>query len=241
MLLTVECPDELLDVVAVPAVMTAPGVALEAVEEVPAGPWLAALLDSVEVAKLSEWDLPAYLRACARVQAWAAARLSDGVAELASRPGGFGADKEVALALREPVGAAQRRVHHAKRLRRLLPTTRRLFRWGVLSDKHVEAMVEATGTVDDAGLLAAVEDRVLTSPGALAKTARELSRAARQGLTRLDPDGAQDRARAAREQADVALLPGEDGMAMVVVDAPVEQGACQLVCVSRPVDGHRMW
>src|SRR3954466_7469600 len=133
MMLTVECPDELWDVVSLPAVMTSPGVRLEAVEEVPAGPWLAAGLDSIDVWQLSEWDLPAYLRACARVQAWAAARLSDGVPELAARAGGFGADKGVALALREPVGAAQRRIHHARRLRRMLPTTRRLFRRGQLS------------------------------------------------------------------------------------------------------------
>src|SRR5436305_1032286 len=148
MYLTIECPDELFADVALPAVMTGRGVQLEAVEEVPAGPWLAAVLDCVDPRALSEWDLPAYLRACGRVQAWAAARLSDGVAELASRPGGFGADKEVALALREPVGAAQRRIHHARRLRRLLPTTRRLFRSGAISEKQADAIVEATSGVE---------------------------------------------------------------------------------------------
>src|SRR3954454_4435004 len=149
MFLTIDCPDELLGEVCLPTVMTGPGVRLEAVEDVPAGPWLAALLDSINPTALSEWDLPAYLRAGSRLQAWAAARVSDAVAELASRPGGFGADKEVALALREPVGAAQRRVHHARRLRRLLPRTRQLFRRGELSDKHVDALVETTATVDD--------------------------------------------------------------------------------------------
>jgi len=223
MFIMVDCPDELFTDVALPGVMTGRGVQLEAVEEVPAGPWLAALLDRVEPRALSEWDLPAYLRACARVQAWAAARLSDGVAELAARPGGFGADKEVALALREPVGAVQRRIHHARRLRRMLPTTRRLFRWGQLSEKQVEAMLEATSTVQDPDLAIAVEDKVLTATGALAKTARELGRAARQALTRLDPEGAQDRARAAREQADVVFHPGEDGMAATVMDGPVEE------------------
>src|SRR3954451_14441260 len=178
MFMTVDCPDELFGDAAVPAVMTGTGVRLEAVEDVPAGPWLAALLDLVDPRTLSEWDLPAYLRACARVQAWAAARLSDGVAELASRPGGFGADKEVALALREPVGAAQRRIHQAQRLRRMLPTTRRLFRRGQLSEKQVEAMLEATSTVQDPDLAIAVEDKVLTATGALAKTAREVGRAA---------------------------------------------------------------
>src|SRR4051795_2876030 len=223
MFIMVDCPDELFTDVALPGVMTGRGVQLEAVEEVPAGPWLAALLDRVEPRALSEWDLPAYLRACARVQAWAAARLSDGVAELAARPGGFGADKEVALALREPVGAVQKRIHHAKRLRRMLPTTRQLFRSGALNEKQADAIVEATSGVQDAGLAAAVEDKVLTSQRALAKTARELARAARQALTRLDPDGEHERSRAAREQADVVFHPGEDGVAVTVVEGPVEE------------------
>jgi hypothetical protein len=206
-----------------PVLMTAQGAALETMESVPAGPWLAATLDDIDLKRLSEWDLPAYLRAAARVQAWAAALLSDAIAEMASREDGFGADKEVALALREPVGAAQRRVHYAKRLRRLLPETRRLFLRGDLPEKHVTALIDATGDVHDPALVAAVEDRVLGSQGALAKTARELHRAARRALTRLDPAGAQDRARAAREEADVTLHPSDDGMSMVVVDAPVEQ------------------
>src|SRR4051794_22731296 len=183
MFMTVDCPSELFTDTGIPAAMTGAGVWLETVEDVPAGPWLAALLDLVDPRTLSDWDMPAYLRACARVQAWAAARLSDGVAELASRPEGFGADKEVALALREPVGAAQRRIHHAKRLRQILPTTRRLLRSGAISEKQAEAIVEATSGVKDAELATAVESKVLTAQGALAKTARELARATRQALT----------------------------------------------------------
>jgi len=206
-----------------PVLMTPEGAALETMESVPAGPWLADAIDDIDVTRLSDWDLPAYLRAAARVRAWAAAQLSEGIAELASRTGEFGADKEVALALREPVGAAQRRVHYALRLRRLLPATRRLFLRGDLSEKHVDAVIEATGGVDDAELLAAVEDKALASAAGRAGTARELHRATRRALTRLDPAGAQDRARAAREHADVTLLPGDDGMSAVIIDAPVEQ------------------
>src|SRR4051795_11005084 len=146
-----------------PALMTADGAALESMEHVPAGPWLADAIDDIDVTSLSDWDLPAYMRAAARVQAWAAAKLSDAIAELASRGGGFGADKEVALALREPVGAAQRRVHYARRLRRLLPETRRLFRHGELDQRHVDALVEATGSLQDPDPIAAVEDKVLSS------------------------------------------------------------------------------
>jgi hypothetical protein len=223
MFLMVDCPEQLFTDGLIPAVMTGVGVRLEAVEDVPAGPWLAAVLDGIDLRELSEWDLPAYLRACARMQAWSAARISDGVAELAVRPGGFGADKEVALALREPVGAAQRRIHHARRLVRLLPTTRRLFRSGAISQKQADAIVEATAGVEDAELATAVEDKVLTGQGAMAKTARELARAARQALTRLDPAGAEDRARAARQEADVVFIPGEDGMATTTIEGPVEE------------------
>lgn len=42
-------------------------------------------------------------------------------------------------------------------------------------------------------------------------------------LNRLDPHGAQDRARAARERADVIFLPGDDGTAATIVDGPVEE------------------
>ena len=206
-----------------PAMMTAEGAALETMESQPAGPWLADWIDEIDLKQLSDWDLPAYLRAAARVQAWAAALLSEGIAEMASREDGFGADKEVALALREPVGAAQRRVHYAKRLRRLLPETRRLHLRGDLPEKQVHAMIEATDGINDPTLVGAVEAKVLGSPGALAKTARELQRHARRTLMRLDPDGAQERARQARQQADVTLYPADDGMAAVLVDAPVEQ------------------
>ncbi|HET6818419.1 MAG TPA: DUF222 domain-containing protein [Mycobacteriales bacterium] len=223
MYLMVDCPDELFTNAVVPVAMTGAGVRLEAVEDVPAGPWLAAVLDSIDPRSLSEWDLPAYLRSSARLQAWAAARVSEGVAELASRPGAFGADKEVALALREPVGAAQRRIHHARRLRQMLPTTRRLFRRGVLSEKQVDAIVEATSGVMDGDLAVGVEDKVLTSQGALWKTARELARAARQALTRLDPEGQQERSRTARAEADVVFHPGDDGVAAAVVEGPVEE------------------
>ena len=223
MYLTVECPDRLFADVALPGVMTNRGVQLEAVEEEAAGPWLAAVLDCIDPKSLSEWDLPAYLRACARMQAWAAARMSDGIAELASRPGGFGADKEVSLALREPVGNVQKRIHHAKRLRSILPTTRQLFRSGELNEKQADAIVEATSGVNDADLAAAVEEKVLTSHGALAKTARELARAARHALTRLDPEGEQERARAKRDEADVVFHPGEDGVATTIVEGPVEE------------------
>jgi hypothetical protein len=34
------------------------------------GPWLAAVTDRIDPASLTDYDLPAYLRACDRVRAW---------------------------------------------------------------------------------------------------------------------------------------------------------------------------
>jgi hypothetical protein len=225
MFLSTEAPEELLYGGEIPGVFTGDGCVLEAVEDLPAGPWLAVLLDSVDVSRLTSWELPAYLRACARLEAWAASRKTGAVAEFPSRSDLPGADKEVALALREPVGAAQSRIHFSRRMRRLLPETWRRFREGRLSEKHATAVSVGTAGCDDPQTLARVEERVYGREGALGKTPAELRRDARESLNRLDPAGAQERAREARDHADVIAHPGEDGMSDVVVHAPVEQAA----------------
>src|SRR5438034_135770 len=82
------------------------------------------------------------------------------------------------------------------------------------------AIAVGTAGCDDPETLAAVEERVYGKQGAAAKTAAELRREFRGALNRCDPVGAQQRARRARDHADVALYPDEDGMADVVVHAP---------------------
>jgi hypothetical protein len=209
MFLSTEAPEELLYGGEIPGVFTGDGCVLEAVEDLPAGPWLAVLLDSVDVSRLTSWELPAYLRACARLESWAASRKTGAVAELASRSDLPGADKEVALALREPVGAAQSRIHFSRRMRRLLPETWRRFREGRLSEKHATAVSVGTAGCDDPQTLARVEERVYGREGALGKTPAELRRDARESLNRLDPAGAQERAREARDQAATAKNGGD--------------------------------
>ena len=70
--------------------------------------------------------------------------------------------------------------------------------------------------------MAKIEERVLLH--AATKTPDELARIARNALKRLDPAGAQRRAKAARDQADVAFYPNPDGDGMgdVVIHAPIE-------------------
>ena len=139
---------------------TGPGELLAQLGDEPAGPWLAVLLDGIDPSGLTDLELPEYLRQCARVRAWASAKLTAGVVEISSRPTVTCPDKEVALALCEPAGTAQRRIWIAARLVRRLPRLFARHREGELSAEHVEKVVEATGRVHDRQLLATVEERV---------------------------------------------------------------------------------
>ena len=215
-------PPEFFDAVVVPPAVTLDGELLSALDEAPAGPWLAEMLAGVDRSALTTFELPTYLRMCARMQAWAAAQLAAGVAEFASRPDAVGADKDVAFALREPLGAVHRRIWWGKRLRRLLPRVWRAMAAGDLTERHVTRLIDVTAGVEDPELMAKVEERVL--PHAATKTPDELARVARDALKRLDPAGSQRRAKAARDQADVEFYPNPDGDGMgdVVIHAPIE-------------------
>src|SRR4051812_22646206 len=115
MMMAVEVPAELYDEHPLGAVSTAAGEALAGVADCPAGAWLGVVLESINPTKLSRWDLPTYLAACARQQAWAASMVDSAVAEFASRPPDLNVsvDVEVSHALREPLGVAQRRIGRA--------------------------------------------------------------------------------------------------------------------------------
>src|SRR3954454_16419162 len=127
-------PQEFFDGVPVPPAVTLDGELLGALEDAPAGAWLAQLLDGVDVTSLTTFELPTYLRTAAKVQAWAASCVDSGIAELASRRDvdNVAADADIASALRERL--AQTRIHRALRLRGLLPAFKRAFHRGDLSE-----------------------------------------------------------------------------------------------------------
>jgi len=222
MMLAVEVPAQFYDEHPLGAVATAAGEALAGVVDCPAGAWLGVVLESIDVRELSRWDLPTYVAAAQKQQAWAASLVDTAVAELACRPkdGNVAVDVEIAHALRESLTVAQRRVHRAMRLRRFLPAFKAAFSRGELSELDVEMLVRATNGCDDLQLLAKVQERTLANRAN--KTARELRGYARKILDRLDPDAATRRAKAAREQTDVTLHPSEGGMSAVIADLPVE-------------------
>ena len=213
MMLAVEVPAQFYDEHPLGAVATGAGEALAGVADCPAGAWLGAVLESIDVSTLSHWDLPTYIAAAQKQQAWAASLVDTAVAELASRPrdGNVAVDIEISHALREAIGVAQRRVHRALRLRKFLPAFKAAFNRGEITEYDADQLVRATDGCDDPEVLAELQEKVLANRGG--KTAKELRRYARKVLDRLDPGAASRRAKTARAEADVTLHPGEDGMA----------------------------
>src|SRR3954467_1921762 len=108
-------PQEFFDGVPVPPAVTLDGELLGALEDAPAGAWLAQLLDGVDVTSLTTFELPTYLRTAAKVQAGAAACVDRGGADLAPRGplDTVAADADIARALREPLRLAQTRIYRA--------------------------------------------------------------------------------------------------------------------------------
>src|SRR4051794_29879277 len=214
-------PQEFFDGVPVPPAVTLDGELLGALDDAPAGAWLAQLIEGVRGGSLTTLELASYLRQCARAQAWLGSCVDTAVAELASRRDAHvAADVEVSMALRESLQAAQKRIHRAQRLRGLLPAFKRAFHRGDLSDYDVTQLVDATSCTDDPEILARVQESTLAN--LRGQSGAQLRRYARRLLDRLDPAAANRRARAARAQADVTLQPGEGGVASIVTDQPVE-------------------
>src|SRR3954451_25462625 len=224
MMLMTDAPVELYDEVAIGPASTVDGEMLAHLDEVPAGAWLAVVLESVDRSVLTPLDLLAYQRACARLLAWVSAQQTAAVAQFAACPDpDVAPDVEVGFTLREPRGSAQRRLWQSRRLMTCLPRWWQAMADGELSERHIAKLVEVTATVENPDVLSRLEERVLANIGV--KTPDELARYARDTLKRLDPDGTSRRARKAREEANVTFYPADDGMGEVVMHATIEDAA----------------
>jgi len=225
MMLMTECPEFPQALAVTAGGTTVDGQVLENLLDAPPDPWLAVVLAEVDPARLTSVELPGYLQGWQTLANWAEANLTAAVAELARRPDVQIPDKEVALALCEPAGTASRRVWAALQVTGRLPKLWQAFRAGRLTRRHVEEFVKATARVQDPDILDTAQERVLARAGG--KTPDELRRHARDVINKLDPAGAQQRARdARREQTDVVMYPADDdGMANVVTTQPVEDAA----------------
>src|SRR5580765_2734222 len=182
-------------------------------------------------ARLSDAGLIDALVALHRQAASVQARQAWVLAEFARRrpdqDGGlfdpYGAD-EVALALTLSAGTAHMRVGQAVRLDNELAATRQAWAAGLLDERKVTAICQATQHLDRE-VAARVQDRVL--PDVPHQTLAQLWAALRKAILAADPEGANERYRKAVKGRRVDLYPEDDGMAVLAAMLPAQDAlAC---------------
>jgi hypothetical protein len=215
-------------------------VVLHWVDNAPMQAWSVAMLAEVDPAELSPRDLPAYVRLCDRAEAFMAARKSAGISALAGPKDQlrhFGTIEspanEVCVALHIPLGAAQTEIHRARRLASHLPRTRRLFRDGLITARHVAKIVAGTSGLDTCQC-AQVEAMVLDEAEHI--SVHEFARRVRRAVAKVDPKDFKERHRKAAKQSDVTCDPDEDAMAWLTARMPLPDA----LIVKKAVDHHAL-
>jgi hypothetical protein len=208
------------------------------------GPALAAVLGSIDLAALSDYDLVSYVSATERQAAQLAA-----IDELAQRrerervaAGGQGrwSDEdwtahEVAAELRLSLAGAQSRLHLAESLRRL-PDTFALLATGRLDLTKTRTIVQGVAVLDRAGAHA-VEARVLgRAPG---QAGPQLRDAVRRAVLRIDPAAAERRHEAKVRERGVSFVPLDDGAAGLWAVGPAPQVHALYLAVTALADKAR--
>jgi len=179
--------------------------------------WLAVELDQYfsDPALLSDPALVDAIVGFERLVGWAQARQARLIASLAERraePGSvtdWAAD-EVGTVLHQSTGTAVFRTRQATALVDRLPATLAAWEAGLLDQRRVTAITEATATLTSEHA-ALVEARVL--PRAPQQTAAQLRAALKRAIIAVDPAGAEQRHETARRGRRVAVNPEPDGMA----------------------------
>jgi hypothetical protein len=128
--------------------------------------------------------------------------------------------EEVSVALRLPSGTARTRLKNAEQLCKRLPNVLRALAGGVIGDRHVRAVVEASYPLPDE-VLPEYENRVLAKAGDL--SVEQLRRVAKRAAMILDPATAAQRRQRATAQRYVRLAPADDGMAMLFALLPAAE------------------
>ena len=174
-----------------------------------------------------------------RLVAWGQARQARLIASLAERrtePGSVTdwASEEVATALHQSSGTAAFRTRQATVLVDRLPATLAAWEAGLLDQRRVSVLTEATANLT-AEHAAAVEARVL--PKAPSQTAAQLRTAIKRAIIAVDPDGAQERHEAARKGRRVALNPEDDGMASLWALLPASDALAAIEWLTRLARG----
>jgi len=197
---------------------------LAALDDMAPGPDLAALLESVDEADLDDFTILEVLAAWERVALWAQAGSARVLAEMLERTRGSSRHEFVADAVAARLGTTR---HGAAQLVTVAHGTARLpevagaLAAGVVDRRKAEALVDAGRLPDDhrrevvATVLPDVER--LTVPQIRARM--------RRAEIAVDPDGADERRRAARAERFVRLEPVDDAMAYLTAHLPADDAA----------------
>ncbi len=204
------------------------GLGLDVVAEyLPGSAGLAAWLDQSDPAGTSDYDLPAVAAGWRRVAAWAQAREFAAIAQIAARsaarndktgleedgrPSAVTPDAaaQVGLALALSPGTAEWWTGQAVTLTWRLPATGAALAAGEIDAYRARLITEATSLLDE-DTARAVENDVL--PGAGELTYAQLRARLRRAVIIADPEGAEDRRKAAERRARVSLYPDDEGTA----------------------------
>ena len=203
--------------------------------------WLAVELDQYfsDPPSLSDPALVDAIVGFERLVGWAQARQARLIASLAERrtePGSvtnWAAD-EVAAVLHQSSGTAAFRTRQASALVDRLPATLAAWEAGLLDQRRVTAITDATATLTSEHA-ALVEARVL--PRAPQQTAAQLRAALKRAIIAVDPDGAQERHERARKGRRVAVNPEPDGMASLWALLPAPDAVASFAWLTRLARG----
>ena len=165
-------------------------------EELPAGPSLAVMLDCVAMGDepgigMDQAALLESMRAGQKMESWATARKLQAIAEFESRLEHEGSDRyeflhaEVSLAMGITKNAAADLVFVADRLVRHLPDTFQAMKYGRISFPQAKIIATATANLDE-DLAAAVEAKVLQK--AHRQTTGQLRAAVKVAIKTVDPE-----------------------------------------------------
>jgi hypothetical protein len=192
-------------------------------DALPAGPGLAAWAGQCPPEQLPDADLPAVAAALRRVTSWAQATELAVVAQISARSAardpdtGLGEDgrphaitrdaaAQTGLALTLSPGAAAWWTDLAVTLGWRLRATAAALATGQIDLTKARIIAEITAVLDDEAARA-VEDRILSGAGG--QTYGQLRAAVNRAVILADPQGAEERRRAAERRARVGLYPGD--------------------------------
>jgi hypothetical protein len=202
------------------------------------------LLDTAELAEVSDYGVVEVVAGWERLIAHAMARQAEAIAALADRPcmqGSIGPDYsslhqdrvtalEIAARLGWSPGIADRVVDQGLLLTGPLCVTRDALAAGLISTRHARVIIDELGPVcDDVALVTRIQRQALSTLDGV--TPAMLRAKLKRILGRLAPDRVKQTARRARADREVTCRPLPNGMAVVEAFLPAEDAAALMATV----------